>query len=435
MKSLASYLLVVALALLVVFQARKWDAHNVLVWDMGGYYQYLPSYFIYDDVGDGSYTAAVRAHYRPDLNSRYGLVPAPNGQQVMKYPPGMALFYTPAFFVAHTFSLLRGSPADGYAPIYQKMVMLLCLGYAMLGLWLLRAVLRRFFEDTTVALTILAVGLATNFFCYATYESPMSHGTLFLLNATLLLLTIRWLAAFRQRDAVLLGLTLGLLGLVRNTELWMGLVPALWGLTSGVAVRERVQQLWQHRGQVLLVGVLAVAVLAVQPLFWHSVGGAWVIDSYPGEKFDLRHSHLLEGFFSMRKGWLVYTPVMALALLGVFMLRRQVRAALPVLVVLLPLVLYVTWSWWDWGYGGSFSQRPLISLYPLLALPLASVFDRCRRSYVSLYGITLVLLGCIVLNLLQTWQYHLTILHCCDTTWEMYKAHFFWLEWPPAPPK
>ncbi|MBO0360899.1 hypothetical protein J0X19_23265 [Hymenobacter sp. BT186] len=430
MKSLACYVFIVTLALITVFQAGKWRNNDVFVWDVAGYYQYLSSYFIYDDIGDGSYTAGVRGQYRADLDSKYGLAPAPNGQTVMKYPLGMSLFYSPAFFTAHSIATLRGTPADGYASVYQKLLVLVCLAYAMLGLWLLRTVLRRFFEDTTVALTLLAIGLATNFFNYATYESPMAHGTLFLLNAGLLLLTVKWLAAFRQRHALLLGLTLGLMGLVRPTELWMVLVPALWGLTSWAAARERGQQLWQHRGQVLLAALVAVAVLALQPWFWHSVGGAWFIDSYPTEKFDLRHPHFLNGFFSFRKGWLVYTPIMAVALVSIFWLRQQVRAALPVFIVLLPLALYVTWSWWDWAYGGSFSQRPLISFYPLLALPLASFFDRSRRSNWLLYSAAFLLLVCIVLNLTQTWQYYRGILNCCDTTWQMYRERFFWLEWP-----
>ena len=435
MKSIAAYLLVLSLALLTVFQARKWEAHDVIVWDMAGYYQYLTSHFIYDDVGDGSYTAVVRNQYRPDLNGSYGLVPAPNGQQAMKYPLGMALFYAPGFAVAHSIARLRGTPADGYAPVYQKILCLLCLAYAMLGLWVLRQLLRRFFDDTVVVLTVLAVGLATNFFNYATYEAPMSHGTAFLLNAAVLLFTVRWLARFGWRDAALLGLTLGLLGLVRATEIWAVLVPVLWGLTSGAAVRERAQRLWQHRGQVLLMGTLAGAVLALQPWFWHSVGGAWLIDSYPGENFDFRHPHFLEGFFSARKGWLVYSPVLALALLGIGLVRRRVAAALPVLLTLLPLALYITYSWWDWGYGGSYGGRALIGLYPLLALPLASFFDWCGRTEWGLRAAALVLLLCIVLNLAQTWQYHLGILNCCDTTWEQYQTRFFWLEWPPAPAK
>ncbi|GAB2946499.1 hypothetical protein GCM10027048_09340 [Hymenobacter coalescens] len=431
MKSIASFLLTAAIVLGALFHSNRWNSRDVVIWDVAGYYQYLTSYFIYDDIGDGSYTAAVRKQYRPDMDGRYGLSPAPNGKFVMKYPMGMAFFYAPAFFTYHAFVQAKGEyPPDGYGAGYQRALALICVAYALAGLWILRGVLRRFFDDSTVALALLAIGLATNYFCYTAYEPAMSHGTLFMLNAALLAVTIRWYEAFRWREAVLLGLVMGFLVLVRPTEAWMALVPTLWGLTSGAALRERVAQLWAHRGQVLLAVALAAAIVSLQPLFWHEVGGAWFIDSYPGEKFNFRDPHVLDGLFSFRKGWLVYTPIMALALLGVLLLRRQVRVALPVLVLLLPLVIYVTYCWWDWGYGGSFSARPLISLYPLLALPLASVVDRCRRSPWLLHGFALVLVLCIVLNLYQTWQYYRGILHCCDTTWASYKAHFFWFEWP-----
>lgn len=430
MKSLVCYLLVVTLALVAVFQAKKWKDHDVIIWDMAGYYQYLSSSFIYNDMGDGSYTAVTREHYRPDIDSHYGLIPAPNGHKVIKYTLGLSLFYAPGFFVAHTIAMLQDSPADGYASGYQKALALVCLIYAMLGLWMLRKVLGHFFEDTTVALTVLSIGLATNFFNYATYESPTSHGTLFMLNAGLLLLARRWLSTFRWRDAVLIGITLGLAGLVRVTEVWMVLVPALWGLTSWEALRNRRQQLWQYRNQVLVMGLLVVSLLSLQSWFWHSVGGAWFIDSYPGEKFNFKHPNLLLGLFSPRKGWLIYTPIMALAIAGVLLMRRQVKEALPVVLVMLPLVLYVTFSWEEWWYGGGFSARPLIGIYPLLALPLASFFDWCRRSDGLLRSAAFILLVCIVLNLTQTWQYHLGILHWSDTTWEMYRERFFWLNWP-----
>lgn len=431
MKSLASFLLTAAIIFGALFQSKKWESHNVVIWDVAGYYQYLTSGIIYDDLGDGSYTAAVRKQYRPDMDPRYGLVPAPNGQTVMKYPLGMSIFYAPAFFVYHQVVQLRAEyQADGYTAGYERTLAQVCMAYALLGLWILRGVLRRFFDDTTAALALLAIGLATNYFCYAAYEPAMSHGVLFLLNAVLLAVTVRWYETWRWREAALLGLVMGLLVLVRPTEAWMALVPALWGLTSGAAVRERAAALWQHRGQVLLAVLLAAVLVSLQLLFWHQVGGAWYIDTYPGEKFNFRDPHLLDGLFSFRKGWLVYTPIMAFALLGIFLLRQRLRVALPVLLALLPLVLYVTYSWWDWGYGGSFSARPLISLYPLLALPLAALIDWCRRSPWLLHGFALVLVLCIALNLFQTWQYYRGIVHCCDTTWVDYKAHFFWYEWP-----
>ena len=435
MKSLLVVLCTLVLAFAVISKTAKWERSDVLVWDVAGYYQYLPSQFIYHDQGNGTYTAYTRQQYRPELDNRYLLIEAPNGGHVIKYPLGMSLFYAPAFWAAHGLATAGATTVpDGFSASYQYAIQLGSLLWAMLGLWVLRNVLRRYFDDLTTAATLLAIGLGTNFFNYASYESPMSHGTLFLLNALLLGLTGRWLATFRRRDALGLGVVLGLLALVRFTEAWNVLVPALWGLTSIAALRGRAQALWQHKGQVALAAGVAGALLLCQLLYWHHYGGAWQIDTYPTEHFDFAHPHLREGLFSIRKGWLTYSPLMGLALLGLMALRGRARAALPPLLALLPLVLWVTYSWWDWGYGGSFGARPLISLYPLLSLPLAALLEQAfRRRWTGVALGVLLVLG-VALNQLQTWQYYRGILHCCDMTATWYRERFLWLDWPPAPP-
>jgi hypothetical protein len=435
MKSLVVVLFTLVLALVVVNKATKWDRADVLIWDVAGYYQYLPSQFIYHDQGNSTYTAYARQQYRPELDNRYVLIAAPNGGHVIKYPLGLSLFYLPVFVVAHGLALAGATSApDGFSLAYQCAIQLGGILWAMLGLWVLRGVLRRYFDDLTTAATLLAIGLGTNFFCYASHEAAMSHGTLFMLNAVLLGLTGQWLAHFRRRDALALGLVMGLLALVRFTEAWNVLVPALWGLTSAEALRGRARDLWQHKGQVVLAAGVAGALLLCQVLYWRYYGGAWHIDTYPDEHFDFAHPHLREGLFSIRKGWLTYSPLMGLALLGIGALRGRVRAALPVLLALLPLVLWVTYSWWDWGYGGSFGARPLISLYPLLSLPLAALLERAFRQRWTGALLGVLLFVGVALNQLQTLQYYRGILHCCDMTATMYRERFFWLDWPTAKP-
>jgi hypothetical protein len=435
MKSLVVVLFTLVLALVVVSKATKWDRADVLIWDVAGYYQYLPSQFIYHDQGNGTYTAYARQQYRPELDNRYVLIAAPNGGHVVKYPLGMSLFYALPFAVAHGIAMAGAtSMPDGFSSTYQYAIQIGGLLWALLGLWVLRGVLRRYFDDLTTAATLLAIGLGTNFFCYASYDAPMSHGTLFMLNAMLLALTGRWLTHFRWGDALGLGVVIGLLTLVRFTEAWNVLVPALWGLTSMAALRGRARNLWQHKGQVVLAAGVAGTLLLSQLLYWRYYGGAWHIDTYPNEHFDFAHPHLREGLFSIRKGWLTYSPLMGLALLGIMALRGRARASLPVLLTLLPMVLWVTYSWWDWGYGGSFGARPLISIYPLLSLPLAALLERAfrQRWTGALLGM-LLFLG-VALNQLQTWQYYRGILHCCDMTATWYHERFFWLDWPTAKP-
>ncbi len=116
---------------------------------------------------------------------------------------------------------------------------------------------------------------------------------------------------------------------------------------------------------------------------------------------------------------------MGVALLGTLQVRRYVAAAWLPLLVLVPTVLYVTFCWWQWWYGGSFSCRPAISLYPLLAIPLASLLTWAglrRWLAIGLRGVVVVGIG---LNMLQTWQYHLGILHWDNNTAGEYFRRFF----------
>jgi len=123
-------------------------------------------------------------------------------------------------------------------------------------------------------------------------------------------------------------------------------------------------------------------------------------------------------------------------LAGLPRLRRYVPAALPPLVVLLPALLYLTFSWGQWGYGWTFSARPLVSIYPLLALPLGALLAAVPApSARALSGVAVraLVLGCIVLNLWQTWQYEGGILQGEGYTAELYKERFFWRNFPPGP--
>ncbi|KAA9331355.1 hypothetical protein F0P96_13995 [Hymenobacter busanensis] len=426
----AVWLCVSLIGVVAIFYAADWTKRDVIIDDVAGYYDYLPSAFITHDLGDPQYLAELHGQTRPDREKTYGQLHLPNGRIVFRYPIGMAILYSPWFAIAHGYELAKNQDALGLSANYQKMLQLGCFVYAMLGLWLLGRELRRYFPDTTAGLALLGIGLATNFFCYATYESPMTHGCLFLLNVLLLICTRRWYANGSWRNSAALGMTLGMMALVRPSEMMMVLVPALWGLTSWAAVRERGQWLARHLGQVLLVGLCMGLVGSIQLLFWRIVGGYWVLDTYPGENFNFKDSHLLDGLFSIRKGWLFYTPIMALALLGIFFVRRYVRPALLPLLVVVPLVVYVTFCWWDWGYGGSFSARPLISLYPLLSLALASCFQRVVGVSGLRWILGLLLLVLALHNLKQTHQYYLGLINCCEENWENYKKYFFDLEWP-----
>ncbi|MCA8832423.1 hypothetical protein [Hymenobacter pini] len=419
-----AWVIIVLLHIIMMQDITRWNRSDVLVWDAGGYYLYLPSAFITKDVGDGSFLTYVRGQYRPDLDPDYSLVHLPNGRAVFKYPIGMAIAYSPWFAAAHAYAKLASYPPDGYSKPYQQLIAIGCMLYSLLGVWLLGRELRRYVPDHLAALTLLVISLGTNLFVYSTVEAPMSHGTLFLLNVLLLRYTRRWLEQQgRWADGVKLALVFGMMLLVRPSELWMVAIPALWGLTSWAAVQQRIQFLTTRWPQLVVMVLLVAALGSIQLIFWRVAGGQWLLEFYPGERFYLLKPHLLDGLFSVRKGWLFWSPLLVLALLGIRWLKHTVPAAVPATLLLVPFVVYLTFSWHDWTYGGGFGCRPLISLYPLLSLSLAAFWARWwnGRSWLLATVVGLLLL----LNIRHSWQYTRGAVDCCNMDWNRYKEHFF----------
>ncbi|MBO2008327.1 ArnT family glycosyltransferase [Hymenobacter negativus] len=424
--SLYVWLLVATLATLAVFQDRRWKPLEVFDSDPGGYYTYLPSLLLYQHVGRADSLYQLAEANRPSKVRNIGLQPLPNGNVITKYTLGVAAGELPWFMGAHLYASRHGDPANGFSQPYQQSIMLAGLVYGLLGLWIVRKLLLRYFIDGTTAWTLAGVGLGTNFLVYTSYEAAMAHSALFMWQAATLYCTARWYQSPTWRWAGGMGFFLGMAVLCRPPEILYVLVPLAWGLTSWDSLRERGTMWRAHAGHLLLAVGLGAAVVAVQLFFWHAASGQWLLDSYAGEQFDFAHPHLLEGLFSFRKGWLLYTPLAGLMLLGLGTALRQIPAAVAPTVLLLPVLLYVTFSWEAWWYGGGFSARALVSLYPLLALSLAALLaEAWHWQWPRKRLLQMVFLLCIALNLWQTWQFATGALWPDRTTGEQYKRNFF----------
>ncbi|RZL13680.1 MAG: hypothetical protein EOO62_07470, partial [Hymenobacter sp.] len=439
MKSGITFWLVVALMLLAVYQNKRWNTERVFEWDAGGYFSYLPAIFLYHDPGRADSLARQVQQGIPEKErdiGHLGIRQLDNGRYLTKYPPGVAISQLPWFAGAHAYSHLKELPANGYFWPYQEAAMLAGVGYAILGLWVLRKLLRRYYPDAAVAWAIAGIGLGTNYFVYATHEAANAHAVLFLWQASLLYCTARWYETLQWRWSAGIGVFLGLAVLTRFSEAIYVLIPLAWGLTSVAALRQRPLLLARHAGQLGLAAGLSLALISVQFVFWRVVSGHWVVESYPGERFDFANPHIMEGLISMRRGWLVYTPLAALIVFGgIPLLRRYVPAALPAVLLLLPALIYVTFSWVQWWYGWGFSTRPFVSVYPLLALPLAAVLAASARRIKTRIAVRAFVSLCVALNLWQGWQYVNNILPGDEMTLEVYKERLFQVPpWDPATP-
>lgn len=131
----------------------------------------------------------------------------------------------------------------------------------------------------------------------------------------------------------------------------------------------------------------------------------------------------MEGFFSWRKGWLVYTPIMVISLIGL-LLRKRIKSWHTAIVLFTLVNIYVVLSWHMWWYAGSFGQRALVQSYAVLAIPMAAVFSIASKRRWSSVGLGFFVVACILLNQWQHYQYRHKILPQDGITKTFYKASF-----------
>lgn len=412
--SLAAVLAVFVLLVQVRLWVPNFATHNVtavLSWDAMGHYLYLPAQFIYHDLSRLAFIPAILKEYQP-TGSFYQAFPAPDGPAgalVMKYPCGLAVLNTPFFWLAHWAAARGGYAQDGFSPPYQVAIAFGSLLYSLLGLGLLRRVLLRYVSDAVAALTLGLIVLGTNYLHYAAIDGAMAHNYGFTLYALLLWLTVRWHEQPRRGRAAAIGLTLGIMVIVRPSDMVAVLLPLLWGVTSGAAAWRKLALLRARWPDVAwLMGAGLVGVLP-QLLYWKWAAGHFLVYSYEEQGFSFLRPHTWQVLFSFRKGWLIYTPLMVLPLLGLAVLwRRQRAVAVPVLAYFV-VNLWVLSAWDIWWYGGSFGQRALVQSYAALSLPLAFLLawlgeEGPRRQL--LRGAVLLLSALFInLNLMQDWQY------------------------------
>ncbi|MBS1783783.1 MAG: hypothetical protein JSS78_12020 [Bacteroidetes bacterium] len=405
------------------FQYRNWSIpHNrplvVTTWDAFGYYAYLPSFFIYKDAKSLSWIDSVDRKYHVTGGDGWQAEKLKNGNYTFKYLGGVALMQMPLFFVGHWFAQLFHYPQDGFSPPYQYAISYGAILYCLLGLLILRRTLLSYFNDVIVALTLLLIALATNLMQYAADDNGQSHVYIFLLYAIILAASHAWHKKPKALLALIIGYIVGLATMSRPTEAIMFLIPLLWN-TNGKSVALGKWQLVRRNQSHIYIALLG-GILGILPqlIYWKYSTGSFIYDV--GSKWVFLNPWF-RVLFGWEKGWFIYTPITIFFVIGLFFLKKfPFKNAILWFCV---LNIWIIISWDDWRYGGSYSTRALVQSYPVFAFAFAAFLNQVflgRWRYVALpVGIFLVLI-----NIFQTKQYHLNILHYNDMNRRYYGRIF-----------
>ncbi|MEO1260256.1 MAG: glycosyltransferase family 39 protein [Bacteroidota bacterium] len=447
--NIAFYCCVLFLMMVTFIKPRYLEQHTnaTLAWDVSGYYLYLPALFIYEDLAELEFLPGIIEKYTPSPAADQAY-PAANGRMVMKYSAGMAVQYAPAFFIGHLMAQMTGHPADGFSLPYQASVHWWSVFYAVIGLFFLKKILSKYFDGKIVGLVLIGLTFGTNFLNYATFDAANTHAYLFTLVAVLTYSTIRFYETYLWKYAILIGAALGLMALTRPTEIIYAMIPVLWGVASLEDLKNRFSFLLKHFPKILTAVIITGAIGSIQLIYWKTISGNWLEYSYQDQGFSFLRPHFSDVFFSYRKGWLTYTPLMVLALIGFVVWffdfiknkelkaasfpdpqpppeggnrapspplegargREKIRQLFPIVFFFCLINTWIICAWDIWWYGGAFGQRAFIQSYILLAFPMAYLLQRLYFREQLTRPIKLILTvfiaACIALNVFQTYQAH-----------------------------
>lgn len=403
----------------MIWIAKDWQQERkVIAADVVSYYAYLPAAFIFQDIQLENRESFDKGLFWPES--------LPDGNAVIKTSMGMSILYSPFFFISHGLAKLFGWEAYGFSPVYKIGLLASAFFYLIIGLFFLRRILKVYFPDHIVALTILTVVLGTNLLNYATYDAPMTHVYNFSLITVFLWYTMEWYKSPQLSRLLPLGLLAGLITLVRPSNIMVLLLFFIYGVYTKETLRQRFMLVMKKFHWFLLMALVFVLVWVPQFIYWWAVTGSYLVDSYPDEQFFWLKPHFMDGLFSYRKGWLVYTPVMAFSLIGMVLLFRKMKEFSWSILLFMLLSAYIIFSWWCWWYGGSFGMRPFVDYYGLLAIPMALLFNELWnfRKYIKVIVMFIVLFS-LVQNIYFLEKYKRASIHY-DSTSKAAFWHSFW---------
>lgn len=426
-KSTSLIALLISIIFIAIFRLSNVVQYETS-WDVLGYYVYLPATFIHHDplLHDIGWLKEMNADGKLS-GTLYMITQNNEGHFMYFFLMGTALFYLPFFLSGMLYASIGGYPVDGFSWPFQYFLVFGAVIYTVIGLIFLRKILKRYFNDNITAIVLLIIVFTTNYIHHLTLKNLETVNILFMLTTIVTWNTIKWHETFKAKHLIVTGISAALMTLVKPSEVFVVLIPLLWNVTSLQKLKEKIGIFYKERRALILTIFLSSLVFIPQLLYWHHMTGRFIYDSYknPGIGLDFMTPHIWNVLFSFRKGWLIYTPVMVFSLIGFYFLYKRNREIFAATFGYFLVSFYILSSWTEWWYGAAYSCRPVITVYPVLAVALGYfiVFIHEKKIMVKTgFYIAVVLLT--FMNQFQWWQLRHYILDPYRTTKEYYGATF-----------
>ena len=304
---------------------------------------------------------------------------------------GPAMLWTPFLIAAHAFVLLANAlgahiPANGFSTPYILAMALGTAFYGFLGLLFSYSLTRKYIQERWAFLSTLAIWGASSLPVYMYFNPAWSHAH----SAFAVALFLWYWDRTRGRRTFLQWNLLGLLaGLMVDVYFLNGVSLLLPLIESILAYWNSWRAKDSRAVGLLFAGNLSfslAALLAFLPtLITRSIifGGFFRLGSYTVLPWDWSAPNWRLVLFSSEHGLLIWTPILALALLGLFFPPRAARFLTLYLAVAAAAFYYVISSYPYWYGMASFGNRFFISLTPIFIFGLALLIQRFAQLFRS----------------------------------------------------
>jgi hypothetical protein len=304
---------------------------------------------------------------------------------------GPAMLWTPFLLAAHAFVLCADAlgahiPANGFSTPY---ILAMAIGtaiYGFLGLLFSYFLARKYVEERWACLSTLAIWGASSLPVYMYFNPAWSHA-----HSAFTVALFLWYWD-RTRDSrtflqwILLGFLAGLMVDVyfpNGVLLLLPLIESLRAYWNSWRAKEfrAVTPLFAAN-----ISFTVALVLSFLPtLVTRSIvfGGLFRFGSYSALPWDWSAPNWRLVLFSSEHGLLSWTPILALALIGLFVAPPHAKSVTRYLALATTVFYYVISSYPYWHGMASFGNRFFISLTPIFIFGLALLLQRFAQLFRS----------------------------------------------------
>lgn len=315
-------------------------------------------------------------------------------------PVGPALLWAPAFLIttagvwaANLFGF--NYPLDGYGRVFQASAGYSGIAAAALAAWLSLLAAASFFERRSAIWATLAVWLASSAIYYSLVSPTYSHAPSMLAVSLFCFVWIRTRGQQTVSRYALLGALAGIAALMRWQDAVLLVVPAI------EAVATTRSGGWTGTvSKLVAAGAGAFVAFSPQMFVWQRLYGHPLTIPQGAAFMQWTTPALVAVIFSDNHGLFTWTPVIALACIGLVPLTRRAPVVGAGAIAFLLISWYVNAAVADWWAGEAFGARRFVACFPVFVLGTAAIFDRwnarpariiaCTAVFVVLTGLLLV---------------------------------------------